>query len=84
MEGYLSSRCFIVLFVIATAVFAPAFSPIHILYALNHGLHPVGDPSKPDSYSVYMLAAGLAVLCLVLLNHMMVRRYMRKNHREHG
>ena len=76
MEGYLLSRLFIVLFLFATAVSLPAFSPIRFLYAFNYELQNGIDYLKLGSYSFYMFSMVLAILSLVLLCHMLIHRHM--------
>jgi hypothetical protein len=82
MEGYLCSRLFIVIFFFVTTAFAPSFSPIRILYALNQG--PSHDltmdvaQSAQSSYVTYMLTAISGNLFLILLSQMLVHRRAHK------
>jgi hypothetical protein len=76
MEGYLLSRLFIILYLFATAVFLPAYSPIRFLYAFNYEMQNGIDYLKLGSYSFYMLTMGLAILSLIFLCHMLIRPHI--------
>jgi len=83
MEGYLLARVFFIGFVFVTTVFSPAFSPIRVLYAFSIGLKNIVDHSRLDSYSYYMSAVVPAILFLMLLNNMLVRRHINMLARIH-
>ncbi len=85
MEGYLCSRLFVVIFIFVTAAFAPSFSAIRILYALNQGLNhnlTTGVAhSGYNSYVSYMLTVISGSIVLMLLCQLLVRRHMNKEKR---
>ena len=84
MEGYLLSRLFIVLYLLATTIFLPALSPIRFLYTFNFEMDSGIDYLQIGSYSFYMLSLGLAMLSLIFLCHMLIKRHIKREELSDG
>jgi hypothetical protein len=73
LAGYFATRIFFILFMFATAVFAPYTNPIRLLHALYRGKELL-SPFSIGAYSLYMITVTSAILCLVIANQGMVKR----------
>jgi hypothetical protein len=72
--GYFVARAFMILFIFGTIFFAPFVNPLRLLYLLNQ--RPNGTGFAIVSYMVIVL---LAILCLSITNHILVRRNINKD-----
>jgi hypothetical protein len=67
--GYFVARAIMILFIFGTIFFAPFVNPLRLLYLLNQ--RPDGIDFSIVSYMVMVL---LAILCLSITNHILVKR----------
>jgi hypothetical protein len=72
--GYFVARAIMILFIFSTIFFAPFVNPLRLLYLLNQ--RPDGIGFSIVSYMVMVL---LAILCLSITNHILVRRNINKD-----
>jgi hypothetical protein len=72
--GYFVARAMMIVFILGTIFFAPFVNPLRQLYLLN-------QPPKSDGFAFvsYMVIVLLAILCLVVTNHILVRRIITRN-----
>ena len=70
--GYYLSRLFFCIFIFATGIFAPYTNPILMLYSLYKGRDML-TPFSVDPYASHMSTMTLAIVILILANHLMVR-----------
>ena len=81
--GYFFSRVFLIVFIFATAVFAPVINPIINIYKLNKSLQSFGLPFI-SYYAFYLATVTAAILILVLVNQMLVKRHIKiHSHQNH-
>jgi hypothetical protein len=70
--GYFMARAIMFLFMFGTIFFAPFINPLRRLYLLNQRPDDVG-------FAAYMGIVMLAILCLVITNHILVRRNIARS-----
>ena len=75
--GYHLNRLFFYVFIVGTGFFAPYTNPLLMIYALCMG-QGMTSPFQMESYWLYILINGLAILVLTLANQIMVRQNMLK------
>ncbi len=71
--GYFVARTFMICFIFGTYFFAPFLNPLQILYLLNKSTSDIGF-----SFALYMITVILAILLLIGVNHLLVRRHRRE------
>jgi hypothetical protein len=71
--GYFVARAIMILFIFGTIFFAPFVNPLRLLYLLNQRPNGIGF-----AFVSYMVMVLLAILCLSIANHILVRRNIKK------
>jgi len=71
--GYFVARTIMILFIFGTIFFAPFINPLRLLYVMNQRLHGIGF-----AFVSYMMIALVAILCLSITNHILVRHNIKK------
>jgi hypothetical protein len=71
--GYFVARAVMIVLIFGTIFFAPFINPLRRLYILN-------QPSKSDGFAFisYLVIVLLAILCLVVSNHILVKRNIQR------
>jgi hypothetical protein len=72
--GYFVARAIMILFIFGTIFFAPFVNPLRLLYLLNQRPNGIGF-----AFVFYMVIVLLAILCLSITNHILVRRNINKD-----
>jgi len=75
--GFWFARAFLVVFIFATAFFAPFINPLRMLYELNRSLESMTGSFR-DAYFFYMAAVMGGNAFLVILSHILVKRHILK------
>lgn len=75
--GYILTRVFLIGFIFLTTVFAPTISPIYIIYRFNKSLQSIGL-SLMDSYFFYLSTVSGAIVLLIIMNQILIKRHIHK------
>jgi len=71
--GYFVARAIMILFIFGTIFFAPFINPLRLLYLLNQRPNSIGF-----AFVSYMVMILLAIFCLSITNHILVRRNIKR------